>query len=404
MRKNEFRTLFHFFAALLLIVLAELLLRPVQQRLLLPMLWNAYGVPSPASWDLRSMQLFLLEGSGILMMLFALLSWITAGPVSNLFQSLGQQLEQYLSAVIPGLNSEIWSSASNQTSILSIFGISLLLLLLQVLPYILAGWYFTRYVVRESARVQKDDAERQKQLDLERNRMLSNIAHDIRNPITTISGYAQALDDGMVTDPVKQQEYLRSIRKKTDRVEELISLLFDYAKLNSGGVTLHAEPTDLCELLRQNAALSYTDAEEAQMELIPEIPNQPVIRSVDRLQFSRVITNLVNNAIRYNAKGTRILIRCEVDPEGWEDDRIIVADNGTAIDDATADTLFEPFSRGDTARPTDGGSGLGLSIVKSIVELHGGSITYKDSFEDYTKAFIIRLPNRETENKHDLHR
>ncbi len=392
LRKNEFRTLLHFFIALVMIFLLEMMLSPLIEGVLFPDLWKLYGVVTPENLELKYQQKIMLEGSGIFLMLLWFSSVIIPAPFREWAMNLGQGLEQMITLVIPQIKIDLWSSQVQVKDALQLFGLSLLLLLLQLLPYVIAGLYFMLYVVRNGKRIREEDRKRQEKLDRERNLMLSDIAHDIRNPMTTISGYAQALDEGIVRDPVKQAEYFHTIRKKSDRVEELLSLLFDYAKLNSTGYSLNKEQLDLCEFLRQIAAQLYLDVEDADMELIPEIPNTKHLAYIDRTQFTRVITNLVTNSIRYNPKGTKILIRLTIDPNDWEDDRIIICDTGNEISRATEERLFEPFSRGDTSRPTDGGSGLGLSIVKSIVELHGAKIVYRRDIVGYTKGFEIRLP------------
>ena len=115
--------------------------------------------------------------------------------------------------------------------------------------------------------------------------------------MTTVNGYAKALADGMVVEPEKQLEYLQAIQNKSARMNDLIHLLFEYVKLDSEGFSLDRKETDLSELLRENAALIYADFEDAGMEFEIDIPEEVVSVSVDSIQFSRVITNLLNNAI-----------------------------------------------------------------------------------------------------------
>ncbi len=391
MKNNEMRTLLHFFIAIFLIFVLELLLRPTVQTRLLPQLWQAYGMAIPENWHIGRVQMLLIEGGSILILILWSFSMMTPEPFRGIWNQWGMGMEQLIQAAVPHFSGNLWRNSLMPTKALQLFGISMLLIFLQLLPYLIAGLYFTRYVMVEGRRIREEDERRRQELDREKNLMLSDIAHDIRNPITTISGYAQALDEGMVKDPAMQLKYLNTIRKKADRVENLISLLFDYAKLNSGGFALKKENLDICEFLRQNAALLYPDVEEAQMELIPEIPNEVMLRSFDRVQFSRVITNLLTNALRYNPKGTKILLRFESDSRFWGEDCLIIADTGEAIDKQMEQRLFEPFSRGDSSRPTDGGSGLGLSIVKRIVDLHGGRIVYRTDIEGYTKGFEITV-------------
>ena len=191
----------------------------------------------------------------------------------------------------------------------------------------------------------------------------------------------------MVTDEEKVKEYLEAIESKSGRMSELINLLFDYVKLDSVGFSLKMEQVNLTELLRENVALLYQDVEEKEMEFEILIPEESCMVELDKLQISRVITNLIDNAIRHNARGTTIT--CQMVREKNEVS-IVVADNGDVIEDYVADHIFEPFMVGDVSRMTKGGSGLGLSIVKRIIDMHGWEIELKQNSQEYKKAFIIK--------------
>ena len=163
-------------------------------------------------------------------------------------------------------------------------------------------------------------------------------------------------------------------------------MLFEYIKMDSEGFTLHKEKTDVCELLREVIAMMYTDFEEKGMELEIEIPDKLDSIELDKSQMTRVITNILNNALKYNDVGTKVSVTLD------EEYRICIADTGRNIEPELAEHIFEPFSRGDKARSTRGGSGLGLSIARKIVEMHGGKIWLRTSPKNgYTKAFIIEL-------------
>jgi signal transduction histidine kinase len=218
--------------------------------------------------------------------------------------------------------------------------------------------------------------------------MLSDIAHDLRTPITTIAGYAKALNDGMVTSEEKKREYLEAIENKSERMNNLINLLYEYVKLDSDNFTLKKEKVDLAELLRENAALLYQDVEEKGMELVVDIPENPCEVEIDPLQISRVITNLINNSIRHNESGTTITLELK---DVFYNREIVISDDGEPIDESVVDNIFEPFAVGDTSRRTKGGSGLGLSIAKRIVEMHGWEIDLYQNKRGYKKAFIINV-------------
>ena len=179
--------------------------------------------------------------------------------------------------------------------------VPVLLLMLCMLLYlfpILAGiLFYVRLVTDRVDAMQKErDAERNA-YEEQRNLMLSDIAHDLRTPIMTISGYAGALADGMVSSEEQKQEYLEAIRRKSMRLGELINVFFDYVRLGSAHFTLRKKQIDLHEMLLECAAGLYSDVEEAGMELRVEIPETPYPVCADRAQLMRVIWNLLINAI-----------------------------------------------------------------------------------------------------------
>ena len=220
-----------------------------------------------------------------------------------------------------------------------------------------------------------------------RNLMFSDFAHDLRTPIMTINGYAGALADGMVTGEEQQREYLSAIRTKSARMAELITMLFDYVRLGSEGYALSREKTDLHELLLETAAAQYSEIENASMELLCDIPEEPFLIFADRPQLMRAFENILLNAVRHNGPGTRILLRTE-QKAGTE--YVIVADSGSAIEKDCRE-LFQPFVKEDASRGQGTGSGLGLSIVREILDLHGYAIGLRQPYENYTKAFIIKV-------------
>lgn len=262
----------------------------------------------------------------------------------------------------------------------------LALLLIRMLPYLVGAFCYSRIVTRQFNELLAQEEAQKLARDQRRNLMLSDIAHDIKTPITTICGYSKALSEGIVAKE-NRQSYLDAIYAKAMRMDKLITLLFEYVKLESEGFTMRKEPGDLAELTREMAALLYADFEGREMELVLEIPEERMPFEMDRLQLGRAITNLLTNAIRYGKENGRVLVRLQ-------DYELTVADDGEPIDPVFAAHIFEPFTRGDRARSSKGGSGLGLGISKKIVEMHGGRLILNRSFgEGYTKAFQIRLPD-----------
>ena len=132
------------------------------------------------------------------------------------------------------------------------------------------------------------------------------------------------------------------------------------------------------------------------MTLDVKIPDEPMMVNADTIQLSRVVTNLLTNAIRHNPYGTRIMITTYHE---FDNIYVFVADSGVVIPDGEADHLFEPFACGDRSRGSSGGSGLGLSIAKKVVEMHGWKLSllqqpgiqHYEVVAGYAKAFLIQI-------------
>lgn len=289
------------------------------------------------------------------------------------------------------------------------------MIVLYVLPYVITGVLYARFVIGQMRLLQEEQRKEHEKFDADRNLILSDIAHDLRNPITTVLGYARALEDGMVTDPALARRYLKAIEAKSRRVNDLINILFDYAKINSTGFHLQKRTLDINELVRENTALLFEEVEDRGMELDAQISEERWQILADRVQFSRVISNLINNASRHNPRGTRILVRTQAIRHTdralsydqmrrgqTQEDRIryglgegilvIIADDGQPIPRELAEHMFEPFAMGDSSRSSRGGSGLGLSIAAKISQMHGYRLILDENYPGYTKAFVIVIP------------
>lgn len=220
-----------------------------------------------------------------------------------------------------------------------------------------------------------------------RNLMVSDMAHDLRTPVTAIGGLSQALLDGVVP-PDEQRGCLEAINAKADAMGDLVTLLLEYSQLDSEGFELHKEKVDLSQLLLRACAAAYTDAERAGMRLVASVPEDPCPIEADERQLARVFANLIANAIRHNSPGATIAVALVRRPGVAI---ACVADTGAPIGTPTEE-LFRPFSRGDAARGADGGYGLGLSICKRICDVHGFGLELRQPYGTYAKAFVVTVP------------
>lgn len=287
--------------------------------------------------------------------------------------------------------------SEHPTLILHLVGTFLVVAIILILPYLVGGIVYAVSITKNIRKLERmKEAERRREEE-RRYLMISNIVHDIKTPMTTVYGYAKALSDGIVPRG-KETEYHEAIMNKTNRMNEVIALLLDYVKLDSEGFTIKKEYIDLCELVRSCCAFSYTDIETAGDEIEVDIPERPIFIKADSIQISRVITNIITNAIRHNPKGTKIKVSVTSDSVSTVDDvRIFIADSGDEIPSPLCDQIFEPFVTGDESRASSAGTGLGLALSNKICDMHGFTLKLVQKPEvsryhlgdEYKKAFVI---------------
>ena len=262
----------------------------------------------------------------------------------------------------------------------------LLMLVLLLVPPLLGALAYSRLVVRKVRSLQERRELELAQADQRRSQFLTDVAHDLRSPLMAISGMAHAISDGVVHDDATREEYLRSICDKADKMGGLVLSVFDYAKLGGGSFVLEREVVELPELLLREAAVAYSDVEDAGMHLSVEVPEDSCQVLADPVQLGRVVANLLVNAVRHNSAGTEVALLL-VRQAGVA--YVVVADTGDPIP-GDPEELFQPFVRGDAARSATGGSGLGLSICRRIAELHGYELALVQPYGRFAKAFVLR--------------
>ena len=237
------------------------------------------------------------------------------------------------------------------------------------------------------SKVSKNVNEESEKQVKQRNIIFANISHDLKNPMSSVLGFARALEEGKVSED-EQQAVFHSICDKSTQMNDMILKMFHYAKMESDGYSLALKTEDLGAILRNVIADRYAEIEKHNIELCIDISENPVVAKVDTAEFSRVINNLITNAIRHNGMGIGLLVRLN---EYSDKISIIVADTGAEIPKDSYQSIFEPFQCSDESRQTKDGSGLGLAISKRIVELHNGQLYIDDNIKGYTKAFAIEM-------------
>lgn len=230
-------------------------------------------------------------------------------------------------------------------------------------------------------------AEQEKKQQEKNNQQLySNIAHDLKSPMTMVLGYARALERGDVPEEKKEQ-YVQTICEQTEHVNELLDVLLAYTRLENQSYQLKLEEKDLAEVLRSCVAGYYSAFEEHGSSLDIDIPEEACMYCFDELEMRRAFGNLLTNMVKHTELGTTC--RVEMKTEGHI--RISFMDYGGGLSAELKENLFKPFSVGDASRNTKGGSGLGLSIAKKVAERHGGRLKYEENVGQKGKAFVIEL-------------
>jgi len=220
---------------------------------------------------------------------------------------------------------------------------------------------------------------RQVELERARRSLVAAVSHDLRTPLASLRAAAEALTDGVVSDPPTVERYLASILTEAERLGGLIDDLFELSLIDTGKMHLNLEPIYLADLISDTVESMGHQARTKGVSLsgLAQPDLAPIL--ADPLKIQRVIFNLVQNAIRHT------LSEGSVSLEARPVERAVavsITDTCGGIPSPEIDRLFEPFYRVDPARQRDGtGAGLGLSIAKGIVEAHGGSIWVENSPE-----------------------
>lgn len=208
----------------------------------------------------------------------------------------------------------------------------------------------------------------------ENRRIVADISHDLKTPLTVVSGYAKALEEGLVPKE-KRAAYLRALSDRSLEASRLIDELFEYAKMEHPEYVPECRVVDVAQLVSQAAADREPVAEQAGCSLEVDAGADPLPAAVDPMLFGRMVANLVDNACKHNPAGTRVRLACE---RRGALARVIVADTGRGLPENLSADVFEPFVTNDESRTpgAHGGTGLGLSIVRRCAQLCGATVRF----------------------------
>ena len=234
-----------------------------------------------------------------------------------------------------------------------------------------------------------DTEEKRLQEVKDKNRMIMDLSHDLKTPLTVIQGYAQALESHKVPEE-SIDRYLKVLRRKSDQSVTMINNLVKYSSLEHPDFKPDLQVHDLCELSRLCLAEMYEEIENEGMELDADMPDFPVFFKVDTKLYASIMENLISNSLKYNEPGTMLYFIMHID---GNEIVITFADNGVGIPKNLREDIFKLFVTGNEARTFSKGTGIGMSIVQRSVLLHGGKVSLLDTEgTQYGTAIEIRFP------------
>ena len=237
----------------------------------------------------------------------------------------------------------------------------------------------------------KDSIDRQNKADQKQKEMIAGIAHDLRTPLTSVKGYVEGLRDGIADTPEKRKRYLDTIYLSTCDTEKMLNDLLTISKLELGNITLNLEKVSIADFMGFASEIG-SELKKAgfDFEIVNNSKTDPVL-SIDTDRFARVIDNIISNSIKYRRPDITGKIILTINE--YEHSVIFeIKDNGMGVDKTSLPRIFDTLYRADKARTNvSEGSGLGLSVCKQIVELHGGMI-WAQSETGMGLSIFISLP------------
>lgn len=209
-------------------------------------------------------------------------------------------------------------------------------------------------------------------LEKVRQEFLSNVSHELRTPLTSILAFVETLEDGAIEDEDNNRRFLGVIRKNAQRMHHLIDDILELSSIEAGKISVQPKQLNLCALVNEVFTNLSSKASERKVKLENKVSeNVKVLADVGRLE--QILTNLVDNAIKFNREQGSITVSHE---EKDGKDLIHITDTGEGISGEHLQRIFERFYRTDRARTRDiGGTGLGLAIVKHLMLLQGGEVS-----------------------------
>ena len=233
------------------------------------------------------------------------------------------------------------------------------------------------------------DVSELRRLEQMRRDFVSNVSHELKTPLSVIQACADTLMDGTIDDKNHNRDFVRQIQQHGDRLGALIRDMLQLSRIENAKATFEISKVSMQNVMRQCQNDHATVAKSQKIELQVEMPAQDIFANANLEALRTMLSNLIENAIRYTPEGGLIVVSCQCEDDTVE---LRVVDNGPGIPAEHLPRIFERFYRVDHARSRElGGTGLGLAIVKHLSNLMDGSISCTSEFGEGT-TFILRLP------------
>ncbi len=226
--------------------------------------------------------------------------------------------------------------------------------------------------------------------DLRKDEFLSLLAHELRSPLAPM-GNALTLAEKCADNAGEIRNLFKIVARHFSHLTRLVDDLLDVSRYLRGSIVIRPEIIDLKQCIHSAIEICHSELTSQRHELLIDLPEQPTFVRADRVRCCQIIANLVSNAIKYTPEGGRICISIQLGDEGIE---IAIQDNGLGVPRAIREQIFEPFFQANSKQSRfASGLGLGLSIVKKLVELHGGTVLVQSDGMNAGSRFVVVFPS-----------
>ena len=242
--------------------------------------------------------------------------------------------------------------------------------------------------LQEAMEIEKKSLEKVSRSDQLRMDLITNVSHDLKTPLTSMVGYIELIKKEELSDIVR--DYVEVVSARTEKLKEMINSLFSLAKASSGNVELHKENFEVNRLIEQIFADMDDRVRESGLEFAMQLTDMSTQIYSDNSYFYRICQNLIENALKYSAKGTRVFVKTYLKEETRKKICIEITNTAGYFMDFTKDDILERFVRGDQSRTSEG-NGLGLAIVSAYAKALDGEFDIRIDCDQFKACLEFEI-------------